>query len=197
MRAILLTLLFLLMSPAHAAPADELVAAARKQIGITILYDGRYRRLAFPGGDVPLELGVCTDVVIRSYRHLGIDLQQKVHHDMRSAWRNYPHPPAWGLKKPDTNIDHRRVLNLATFFQRHGIALRPTQVRQDYLPGDIVAWLLPGALPHIGIVSDRRSSAGTPLIIHNIGAGAEESDILFAYQITGHFRYPGAAAPRR
>lgn len=195
MRTVSLTLFFLLInSPVHAAPADDLVAAAKKQIGVTILYDGRYQRLDYPGGDVPIKLGVCTDVVIRAYRHLGIDLQQKVHQDMRKAWQSYPHPPAWRLKSPDTNIDHRRVLNLATFLKRHGTALNPSQVPSDYRPGDVVAWLLPGALPHIGIVSDRRSHAGTPLIIHNIGAGAEESDILFAYKITGHFRYPVAAA---
>lgn len=195
MRTVSLTLLFfLLSSPALGASADGLVAAARKQIGVTILYDGRYQRLAYPGGDVPHHLGVCTDVVIRAYRQLGIDLQQKVHQDMRKAWQSYPHPPAWGLKSPDTNIDHRRVLNLATFFKRQGTALGPTQVKHDYRPGDVVAWLLPGALAHIGIVSDRRSSAGTPLIIHNIGAGTEESDILFAFKITGHFRYPGTSA---
>ncbi|MBZ2206272.1 DUF1287 domain-containing protein [Massilia soli] len=192
MRLVSLTLVFLLLSsPAHAAMGDQLVTAARKQIGVTLLYDGRYQRLAYPGGDVPINVGVCTDVVIRAYRHLGIDLQQKVHQDMRKAWQSYPHPPAWGLKRPDTNIDHRRVLNLAAFFKRHGRALVPTQAKHDYRPGDVVAWLLPGALPHIGIVSDRRSNAGTPLIIHNIGAGTEESDILFAYKLTGHYRYPG------
>lgn len=180
---------------AYATPGEQLVAAAKQQIGVTIRYDGRYQRLAYPGGDVPMELGVCTDVVIRAYRRLGIDLQQKVHHDMGAAWAAYPHPLKWGLRSRDTNIDHRRVLNLAIFFQRHGISLVPSQKPQDYLPGDIVAWLLPGALPHIGIVSGNRSGRGTPLIIHNIGAGAEESDVLFAYKITGHYRYPVSSGP--
>lgn len=179
---------------AYATPAEQLVAAAKQQIGVTIRYDGRYQRLAYPGGDVPMELGVCTDVVIRAYRRLGIDLQERVHHDMGTAWTAYPHPWKWGLKARDKNIDHRRVLNLATFFRRHGTSLVPSQKPENYLPGDIVAWLLPGALPHIGIVSGNRSSRGTPLIIHNIGAGAEESDVLFAYKITGHYRYPVAPA---
>ncbi|MCC6070365.1 DUF1287 domain-containing protein [Massilia sp. GCM10020059] len=196
MRTLSLTLSFLLLAPiAYATPGEQLVAAARQQIGVTIRYDGRYQRLAYPGGDVPMETGVCTDVVIRAYRRLGIDLQEKVHRDMGAAWAEYPHPLKWGLKARDENIDHRRVLNLATFFRRHGTSLEPSQKPQDYIPGDIVAWLLPGALPHIGIVSNTRSGRGTPLIIHNIGAGAEESDVLFAYKITGHYRYAATPFP--
>lgn len=194
MRKFSFILSFLLATQlAHATPGQRLAAAAKQQIGVTVRYDGRYQRLAYPGGDVPMELGVCTDVVIRAYRRLGIDLQQKVHHDMGVAWTAYP--SKWGLRSRDKNIDHRRVLNLATFFRRHGTSLVPSQKPQDYLPGDIVAWLLPGALPHIGIVSSNRSGRGTPLIIHNIGAGAEESNVLFAYKITGHYRYPVTADP--
>ena len=186
-------LLALLLSAATAASADpvpDLVAAAKTQIGVTLHYDSSYQRIAYPGGDVPIERGVCTDVVIRAYRKLGIDLQERVHRDMRKAWSAYPHPPAWGLKKPDTNIDHRRVPNLAAFFGRHGKTLKPSNDPAAYQPGDIVVWRVPPSLPHIGIVADKRSANGTPLVIHNIGAGTRMDDSLFAFPITGHYRYP-------
>ncbi|MGQ3293526.1 MAG: DUF1287 domain-containing protein [Shinella sp.] len=171
---------------AEAAPADRLVAAARKQVGVTLTYDAAYSRLDYPGGDVPRERGVCTDVLVRAYRDgLGIDLQVLVHEDMRRAFSAYP--ALWGLKKTDRNIDHRRVPNLQAFFKRAGAALASSE---NYLPGDIVSQMLPGNLPHIGIVADERSSDGSrPIVVHNIGAGARLEDVLFAYPITGHYRY--------
>ena len=188
-----LLLLALLPSFTQAKPASDLVMAARSQVGVTLYYNPAYEKLAYPGGDVPLERGVCTDVVVRAYRKLGVDLQQLVHQDMEKAWDAYPHAPKWQLKKPDANIDHRRVPNLATYFARHGTTLPPSKAGRDYLPGDVVTWRLPGNLTHIGIVGDKQSGAGLPLMIHNIGAGAQEEDMLFKYDVTGHYRYnPGA-----
>ena len=162
------------------------VAAARRQIGVTVVYDPAYVVLPYPGGDVPLDRGVCTDVVIRAMRTQGIDLQKAVHEDMRAHFDLYP--KKWGLRRPDRNIDHRRVPNLQTWFVRQGWSLAPSQSAITYLPGDLVTWMLPGNLPHIGIVSDRTGSRGTPLIIHNIGRGTREENILFSYPITGHYR---------
>jgi len=174
---------------AETGAADRLVAAARKQVGVTLTYDAAYSRLDYPGGDVPRERGVCTDVLVRAYRDgLGIDLQVLVHEDMRRAFSAYP--ALWGLKKTDRNIDHRRVPNLQTFFKRAGAAVAVSENGADYLPGDIVSQMLPGNLPHIGIVADEHSSDGSrPLVVHNIGAGARLEDVLFAYRITGHYRY--------
>ena len=149
--------------------------------------DGAYQRIDYPMGDVSAGRGVCTDVVIRAYRSLGIDLQVKVHEDMRAHFARYP--KLWGLTRTDRNIDHRRVPNLETYFTRQGAALPVSRDAAAYRPGDMVTWRLPGNLPHIGIVSDRASPEGTPLILHNIGAGSVEDDILFAYPITAHFRY--------
>ncbi len=177
----------MLTGPVHAAPADELVAAARSQVGVTRTYDPAYVRLAYPGGDVPLDRGVCTDVVIRAYRQLGMDLQQLVHKDMTAAWKAYP--KQWQLKRPDRNIDHRRVPNLQVFFTRHGTALPLTRDAGKYLPGDVVTWMLRPGVPHIGIVSGDKSAAGVPLVIHNIGSGAQLEDRLFDFAITGHYRY--------
>ncbi|HJW33675.1 MAG TPA: DUF1287 domain-containing protein [Holophagaceae bacterium] len=174
-------------------PGLRLVAAARAQVGVTLGYDSRYARIPYPGGDVPLDRGVCTDVLIRAYRAQGLDLQKLVHEDMGRAWEAYPR--AWGLKAPDRNIDHRRVPNLATFFGRHGLSLPLSREAKAYLPGDIVTWRLTSGVPHTGLVSDRRSPAGHPLILHNIGEGVREEDRLFAYTLTGHYRYP-APAPR-
>ena len=143
----------------------------------------------FPGGDVPIDRGVCTDVIVRAYRSIGVDLQLLVNQDMRKAFPAYPRK--WGLSRPDPNIDHRRVENLAVFFVRHGQSLPITKEATDYRPGDLVTWRLPDGHPHIGIVSDR-SADGRPLLVHNIGAGAKVEDILFAFTITGHYRYvPG------
>jgi uncharacterized protein YijF (DUF1287 family) len=189
MQPLFLALILLLqVALATAAPAHDLVAAAKSQVGVTVRYDSSYERIAYPGGDVPLERGVCTDVVVRAFRATGIDLQELVHKDMRRAWSAYP--KKWGHRKPDTNIDHRRVPNLETFFTRHGLALGVSNKASDYLPGDIVVWSVPPNLPHIGIVADQRSAAGIPLVIHNIGQGARMEDALFVYTITGHYRYP-------
>lgn len=165
-----------------------LLAAAQARTEATVRYDGRYLRIPYPGGDVPDDTGVCTDLVIRSYRALGVDLQQRVHEDMRADFAAYP--PLWGLSRPDPNIDHRRVPNLETYFGRHGERLRISEDPDDYRPGDLVSWRLPGNLPHIGIVSDQRSADGQrPLVFHNIGAGPQLEDMLFEYPISGHYRY--------
>ncbi|WP_457649001.1 DUF1287 domain-containing protein [Profundibacter sp.] len=173
-------------------PASEwtapLIKSARTQIGVTLIYDGSYQRLEFPNGDVPRQRGVCTDVVIRALRDAhGLDLQAKVNADMKAHFPSYP--KIWGLNRPDSNIDHRRVPNLITYFKRHGAAVPMTDNPQNYLPGDIVTWILRPGTPHIGIVSDKVDpQSGNPLIIHNIGWGTRENDILFAYDMTGHFR---------
>ncbi|WP_068826891.1 DUF1287 domain-containing protein [Pseudomonas sp. BMS12] len=181
--------LCLLALPAFAEPiqARRLVQDARSQIGVTLGYDPLYRQLDYPGGDVPLSTGVCTDVLIRALRAQGLDLQKSVHEDMRVHFAVYPQ--SWGLKRPDSNIDHRRVPNLMTWFKRQGMALAVSQQAADYRAGDIVTWDLGRGLTHIGIVSDRASAQGIPLILHNIGAGTREEDILFAYRITGHYRF--------
>jgi uncharacterized protein YijF (DUF1287 family) len=173
-------------STAWAVSPAQLVQDARKQIGVTVSYDPAYTRLDYPMGDVPASKGVCTDVVIRALRLQGIDLQKQVHEDMRKAFAIYP--KKWGLSRPDSNIDHRRVPNLMRYFQRKGYAVDD----QRYLPGDIVAWDLNGkGLTHIGIVSDKQQLISkTPLIIHNIGAGTQENNILYQYKIIGHYRIP-------
>lgn len=169
--------------------AELLVEAARAQVGVTTQYDPAYVGLKYPGGDVPAERGVCTDVVIRAFRQLGLDLQQAVHLDMKANFAQYP--KKWGLKRPDTNIDHRRVPNLRTFFHRNADfqALEVGREIGAYQVGDLVTWMLPGNRPHIGFVSDRKTEKGTPLILHNMGRGAVEEDILFLFPITGHYRY--------
>jgi uncharacterized protein YijF (DUF1287 family) len=187
--------LLCLAFPAAAAEPSRLASAARDQIGVTTIYDPSYVRLAFPGGDLPRERGVCTDVVIRALRDAwGVDLQLAINRDMQAAFTDYP--PLWGLARPDRNIDHRRVPNLATLFTRLGTALPLTDDPAPYLPGDIVTWTLPGNLAHMGIVSNRLTPDGTPLILHNIGAGAQEEDILFAYPMTGHYRIGSDAVTR-
>jgi uncharacterized protein len=170
-------------------PAKKLVEAATSQIGITTLYDPSYVKLAYPNGDVPMDRGVCTDVVIRAYRQgLGIDLQQLVHEDMNRNFASYP--KTWGLSKPDPNIDHRRVPNLQRFFKRQNAELAITDDIASYQAGDLVTMLLPGNLPHIGIVSGKKAEdSGRPLLIHNIGAGTREEDILATYPHTGRYRF--------
>lgn len=191
MRAILLFALAMLLSAqAWALQADVLVTAAREQVGVTLTYDPAYRRLGYPNGDVPLNTGVCTDVVIRALREQGLDLQQAVHQDMRANFRLYP--KNWGLSRPDSNIDHRRVPNLMTWFKRQGWSLALGQDAERYRPGDIVTWDLGGGLTHIGIISDRQAGSGVPLVLHNIGRGTQEEDILFSFKITGHYRIPAA-----
>lgn len=173
-----------------AITSNELAQAALARTKAKVIYDGAYYPIDYPGGDVPKGIGVCTDVVIRAYRNLGIDLQRLVHLDMKNNFSKYPSKRIWGLKKPDTNIDHRRVPNLQIFFSRHGREVEITRRGEDYLPGDLVTWMLPGNLPHIGIVSDRLDpKTGNPLIVHNIGAGPQLEEMLFHYKVTGHYRY--------
>ena len=151
-------------------------------------YDPAYFIISYPNGDVPLGKGVCTDVVIRAYRKVGIDLQKEVHEDMKANFTKYP--SKWGRSKPDKNIDHRRVLNLMTFFTRKGIMNPLTTDSKDYLPGDIVCWNLGGAVTHIGIVVKQKSLDGLRhLIVHNIGGGQVIEDCLFDFKIIGHYRY--------
>ncbi|MCL4159704.1 UNVERIFIED_CONTAM: hypothetical protein GTU68_048358, partial [Idotea baltica] len=155
-----------------------------------VLYDGSYRKIGFPWGDVADHIGVCSDVVVRAYRKLGIDLQHLVNHDMSLNFYSYPSYSQWNLTQPDPNIDHRRVLNLQVFFARAGQNLTISHNPQDYKPGDLVTWDIRPGMPHIGIVSNRLSEDGrTPLIIHNIGKGTRYEDSLFKMRITGHFRY--------
>ena len=188
MRWITVILLWMLSMPLVVNAASlSLPDAARAQIGVTVGYDPAYRQLAYPGGDVDQSTGVCTDVVIRAFRALGDDLQVRVHEDMRRHFDAYPR--LWGLRSTDRNIDHRRVPNLQTFFTRHGRKLAISNRAEDFEPGDIVTWRLSNGLPHIGLVSDRRNRDGVPLILHNIGAGTQEQDLLFAFEITGHYRY--------
>ena len=174
----------------HDVPfASKFVAAALERTTHRVTYDGRYLSIPYPGGDVPDHIGVCTDLVIRSYRTVGIDLQRKIHEDMQAHFNLYP--KNWGLTRPDSNIDHRRVPNLRVFFSRHGEELSPSDDPGDYRPGDLVSWILPGNLPHIGIVAARKTNDGkVPLIFHNIGRGPVLEDALFSYRRTGHYRYP-------
>jgi uncharacterized protein len=196
MRNIVLLLSLVLASPAlSGSEPSRLTDAARDQVGVTVIYDPAYVALEFPGGDLPRDRGVCTDVVIRALRDgWSIDLQLAVTRDMKADFGAYP--PLWGLTTTDRNIDHRRVPNLQTLFARIGAELPLTDAPTPYLPGDIVTWALPGNLAHIGIVSDRRAGDGTPLILHNIGGGAQEEDILFAYPMTGHYRIGADEAER-
>jgi uncharacterized protein len=167
--------------------AKSVVRAARAQVGVTLGYDPRYVRIAYPGGDVPLETGVCTDVIIRAFRGVGIDLQRAVHQDMRRSFAAYPQ--MWGNRGPDPNIDHRRVPNLMAYFRRQGRALPVSSDPRAYRPGDVVAWDLGRGLRHIGIVSDRVDRRSNRyLILHNIGEGAREEDVLFEWRIIGHYR---------
>ena len=188
-----LLLLYSVCSYSSNSFADDFVNAANDRTTQSVRYDGAYQRIAYPNGDVPANIGVCTDVIIRSYRALGIDLQKLVHEDMRDNFSVYPSTRIWGLTKPDSNIDHRRVPNLQAFFKRHGTVLPITNNAQTYKAGDIVTWMLPGNLPHIGIVVDTYTADNkTPLIVHNIGAGPQREDVLFRYKITGHYRYEPA-----
>lgn len=174
--------------PQHAHPAlQKVIDYGIEQTTLTNTYDPAYTQLPYPNGDVPIEKGVCTDVVIRSFRKANVDLQKEVHEDMKKNFSSYP--KKWGLTKPDTNIDHRRVPNLQTFFARKGKSLPITDKAEDYKPGDIVSWDL-GGLPHIGLVTNLWSEkTGRYIIVHNIGAGARLEDRLFDWKVTGHYRY--------
>ncbi len=167
---------------------EQLAAAAMSLTEDEVNYDPAYFSIDYPNGDVPNGKGVCTDVVIRAYRKLGIDLQKMVHEDMKTNFAKYPNN--WGLSSTDRNIDHRRVPNLMTFFTRHGTEKPITQNPSDYRPGDIVSWNLRGGITHIGIVSNKKSNDGKRyLIVHNIGAGQVAEDILFDFKIIGHHQY--------
>lgn len=167
---------------------DQLSNSAIQIIDENIIYDPTYFAIKYPNGDIPIEKGVCTDVVIRAYRKMGIDLQKEVHEDMSVNFNKYP--KNWGLKKTDKNIDHRRVPNLMKFFERNDAKKPITQNPKDYKPGDIVCWNLGGGITHIGVVISKKSKDKTRnLIVHNIGSGQVAEDVLFDYKIIGHYRY--------
>lgn len=181
-------LLYLVFSFAQTTFYDRLSEAALELTQQKVKYDPSYFSIPYPNGDIPANLGVCTDVIIRAYRKLGIDLQKEVHEDMKENFSLYPNN--WGLKKPDRNIDHRRVPNLMIFFLRHGEVLKISYKAEDYIPGDIVCWNLGGGITHIGFVVNKKTLNGKRhLIVHNIGAGQVIEDCLFEYKIIGHYRY--------
>lgn len=187
---IILILVLIFIHKSFASFSQDLVEAAHERLESNVKYDGSYFGLKYPNGDVPKNIGVCTDVIIRSYRKVGLDLQQLVHEDMKKSFSKYPSKRLWGLTKTDTNIDHRRVPNLQVFFKRHGESIPISSNKNDYKAGDIVTWILPKNLPHIGIVSDKKHwQSRNPMIIHNINSGPQIDDFLFSYKITGHYRY--------
>lgn len=179
---------FYIVLSQSAAQTLNLSEAALELTDHQVTYDPSYFSIAYPNGDVPEDKGVCTDVVIRAYRKLGIDLQKEVHEDMKANFDQYP--KIWGLKRTDKNIDHRRVPNLMTFFERQGAAKSITNNAVDYLPGDIVCWNLGGATTHIGVVVSKKSPDGKRhLIVHNIGDGQVLEDCLFNFRIIGHYQF--------
>ena len=184
-------LVFLLVGYAAVGQEIFFVKLSEAALALTtqnVKYDPTYTQIGYPNGDVASDRGVCTDVIVRAYRKMGIDLQKEVHEDMRDHFRKYPN--IWGLTRPDKNIDHRRVPNLMVFFKRFGEVKEITNEGEDYLPGDIVCWNSGGAVTHIGIVVSKRSRDGErPLIVHNIGAGQVMADSLFDFRIIGHYRY--------
>jgi uncharacterized protein YijF (DUF1287 family) len=175
--------------PPNSSPQlQKLIDAAVAQAGLTTGYDPGYVSIAYPNGDVPLNTGVCSDVVVRAFRKIGIDLQKDVHEDMAAAFDQYP--KRWGLNRPDSNIDHRRVLNLMTYFTRQGKSLPITSEPDDYLPGDVVAWDLGGGTYHVGMVTNILSETEREcLIVHNIGSGTHVEDVLLNWTVKGHYRY--------
>lgn len=192
MKAILIQIILVLVLSAAAAGQinfyDRLSDSALTLTRQIVLYDPDYATIDYPNGDVRSDRGVCTDVIIRAYRKLGIDLQKEIHEDISGNFRKYPN--IWGLSRPDKNIDHRRVPNLMVFFSRKGITKPITDKPPDYLPGDIIFWNLGGGIKHIGLVVNKKSSDGKRyLIVHNIGQGQTLADCLFEYKIIGHYRY--------
>lgn len=186
--SVIVALLFGLVGAAQTVTGVSLSESALALAQQDVTYDGSYFSIGYPNGDVPSDKGVCTDVVIRAYRTLGIDLQKEVHEDMKANFHLYPNN--WGLSRTDTNIDHRRVPNLMAFFKRHGKVKALSNKASDFIPGDIVCWDLGRGLTHIGIVVDERSSDGERnLIVHNIGAGQVVEDVLFNYTMIGHYSY--------
>ncbi len=169
-------------------PALDLSSAAIELTRQPVTYDPSYYSIPYPDGDIPADRGVCTDVIIRAYRKIGIDLQKEVHEDMEANFQLYP--KRWGLTKPDPSIDHRRVPNLMTYFERFGTVKRISPDAEDYSPGDIVCWDLGGGITHIGLVINLRNQADSEyLIVHNIGAGQVLSDCLFDFKIIGHYTF--------
>ncbi len=191
MRKALLIILFFSLHLCFSQTEIEQIELSDCALELTkqkVTYDPSYFSIDYPNGDVPSDKGVCTDVVIRAYRKIGIDLQKNVHEDMKINFGSYPN--IWGLKTTDKNIDHRRVPNLMTYFMRKGAEKPISDKANDYLPGDIVCWNLGGAITHIGIVVDKKSKDGKRnLIVHNIGGGQVLEDCLFDYKIIGHYRY--------
>ena len=191
MKKILLIAFIFAFDLCFAQTAIEQISLVKSAIELTkqtVSYDPSYFSITYPNGDVPSDKGVCTDVVIRAYRKVGVDLQKEVHEDMKANFAVYP--KNWGLKTTDKNIDHRRVPNLMTFFKRKGAKKLISDKAEDYLPGDIVCWNLRGGILHIGIVVDKKSKDGKRnLIVHNIGAGQVMEDCLFDFKIIGHYRY--------
>ncbi|MDR7209062.1 DUF1287 domain-containing protein [Flavobacterium piscis] len=169
---------------------EKLSNAAISIIDPSIDYDPAYFSIKYPNGDIPPNKGVCTDVIIRTYRKLGIDLQKEVHADMKANFALYPNLKKWGMTKTDTNIDHRRVPNLEVFFERKGTKLPLTHNAADYKTGELVTWMINGKLPHIGIITNKKSEDGKRnLIVHNVGGGQVLADCLFEYKIVGHYSY--------
>ena len=182
-----IALLAALALPLAALADSSIVDAARSRIGVTTIYDPSYVSLEYPGGDVPEHTGVCTDVVVRALRKsIKLDLQKALYEDMKANFSAYP--KIWGLKRPDRNIDHRRVPNLQRYFKRKGFSLPVKPGTDQYLPGDLVTCTVPPNLPHIMVVSDKKTAEGIPLVIHNIGSGTKEEERLTAFKITGHYR---------
>jgi uncharacterized protein YijF (DUF1287 family) len=180
-RALLLSLFVAAIARADAPASIRIAHAAEGQVGVTTIYDASYKQLRYPGGDLPISRGVCADVIVRAFRAVGVDLQVVVHEDMQRNFTAYPQ--MWGLRAADANIDHRRVPNLMRYFERKG-----KSTRDKFQPGDIVAWRLPGGLYHIGVVSTARGTADFK-VVHNIGYGALNEDVLRAFQIIGHYRW--------
>lgn len=188
----ILLILFVALAPGSAFSqtdfSKKLSDAALTLTQQKVQYDPQYFSISYPNGDVPADKGVCTDVVIRAYRKVGIDLQKEVHEDMKANFNLYP--KTWGLNSTDKNIDHRRVPNLMKYFSRFGTVKKITEDADDYKPGDIVAWNLTGGTNHIGIVVDKKSPDGKRyMIVHNIGAGQVTEDVLFSYTIIGHYSF--------
>jgi len=188
-----ISLLILSLGVAVSQPSGAAIAAAAlERTRHAVVYDSSYQRIAYPMGDVAADRGVCADVVIRSLRIAGIDLQKDIHEDMTAHFSSYPQD--WGLNRPDSNIDHRRVPNIERYFTRIGWRLAPSRNADDYKEGDIVAWNLRGDrgyLAHIGVVTSKIGPSGNPMVVHNIGAGPQLEDVLFSWKITGQYRMGG------
>jgi hypothetical protein len=176
------------LAPNSSPVLQAIIDGAVDQVGKTTSYDPSYQKISYPDGDVPFETGVCSDVIVRAFRKGGIDLQKEVHEDMQSNFSAYP--TRWGLKSPDANIDHRRVPNLQTFFTRKGKSVSTNSDSENFLPGDVVTWDLGFGTEHVGMVTNVwYKPSQRYLIVHNIGAGTRLEDVLFAWKITGHYRY--------